>query len=79
MGWKYPAHLHIDLLPEYQSGGYGTKMMQMLLEDLRDICHKNLSEKSIHAINVVHKYSEILKTNVNLNLAMENFAVEICK
>ncbi len=35
MGWKYPAHLHIDLLPEYQSGGYGTKMMQMLLEDLK--------------------------------------------
>lgn len=35
MGWKYPAHLHIDLLPEYQSGGYGSKMMQMLLEDLR--------------------------------------------
>ena len=52
---------------------------RLLLEDLRDICHKNLSEKSIHAINVVHKYSEILKTNVNLNLAMENFAVEICK
>ena len=35
LGHKYPAHLHIDLLPEYQSGGYGSKMMQMLLEDLR--------------------------------------------
>ncbi len=35
MGWKYPAHLHIDLLPQYQNGGYGTKMMQMLLEDLK--------------------------------------------
>lgn len=32
---KYPAHLHIDLLPEYQNGGYGSKMMQMLLEDLK--------------------------------------------
>ena len=35
LGFKYPAHLHIDLLPEYQSGGYGSKMMQMLLEDLK--------------------------------------------
>ncbi len=32
---KYPAHLHIDLLPEYQNGGYGSKMIQMLLEDLK--------------------------------------------
>ncbi len=52
---------------------------RLFLEDLRDICHKNLSEKTINAINVIHKYSEITKTNVNLNLAMENFAVEICK
>ena len=52
---------------------------RLFLEDLRDICHKNLSEKTITAINVIHKYSEIIKTNVNLNLALENFAVEICK
>ncbi len=35
LGGKYPAHMHIDLLPEYQNGGYGTKMVQMLLEDLK--------------------------------------------
>ncbi|MGN1316814.1 MAG: GNAT family N-acetyltransferase [Acutalibacteraceae bacterium] len=35
LGRKYPAHLHIDLLPEYQNGGYGSKMIQMLLKDLR--------------------------------------------
>lgn len=35
LGRKYPAHLHIDLLPEYQNGGYGSKMIQMLLENLR--------------------------------------------
>ena len=52
---------------------------RLFLEDLRDICHKNLSEKTITAINVIHKYSEIIKINVNLNLALENFAVEICK
>ena len=52
---------------------------RLFLEDLRDICHRNLSEKTIQAIDVIHKYSEILKTNVNLNLALENFAVEISK
>ena len=53
--------------------------LRLFLDDLRDICHGNLSEKTITAINVIHKYSELIKTNVNLNLALENFAVEICK
>ncbi len=52
---------------------------RLFLEDLRDICHRNLSPKSIQAINVIQKYTEILSTNVNLNLAMENFAVEISR
>ena len=53
--------------------------LRLFMEDLRDICHGNLSEKSIQAIQVIHKYTEILKTNVNINLALENFAVEISK
>ena len=52
---------------------------RLLLADLRDICHRNLNPKTINAINVIQKYTEILATNVNLNLAMENFAVEIGK
>lgn len=32
---KYPAHLHIDLLDEYQSKGYGSQMMNTLLEKLK--------------------------------------------
>ena len=52
---------------------------RLFLGDLRDICHRNLSPKSIAAINVIQKYTEILATNVNLNLAMENFAVEISR
>ena len=50
-----------------------------MLEDLRDICHRNLSPKSIQTINLIQKYSEILLMNVNLNLVIENFAVEITK
>ncbi len=52
---------------------------RLMLEDLRDICHRNLSHKSIQTINIVQKYSEILLMNVNLNLVIENFAVEITK
>lgn len=52
---------------------------RLMLEDLRDICHRNLSPKSIQTINLIQKYSEILLMNVNLNLVIENFAVEITK
>jgi ribosomal protein S18 acetylase RimI-like enzyme len=31
----YPSHLHIDLLPEFQGGGNGRKMMDTLIESLR--------------------------------------------
>lgn len=34
-GKKYPAHLHIDILEEYQSQGYGSKLMKALLEELK--------------------------------------------
>lgn len=33
-GKKYPAHLHIDILDEYQSKGYGSLLMKALLEEL---------------------------------------------
>lgn len=32
---KYSAHLHIDLLPQYQRGGYGTKLVNTLIEELK--------------------------------------------
>ncbi len=35
-GNKYPAHLHIDILPQYQNKGYGKKMVNSLLEDLKE-------------------------------------------
>jgi GNAT superfamily N-acetyltransferase len=28
---NYPAHLHINLLPDYQRKGYGTKLMNVFL------------------------------------------------
>ncbi len=32
----YPAHLHIDLLPDYQGKGIGTLLMQTLFDHLRE-------------------------------------------
>lgn len=32
---RYPAHLHIDLLDDYQGKGYGSQMMDTLLDKLR--------------------------------------------
>lgn len=31
----YPSHLHIDLLPPFQSGGWGTRLMDVLFDALR--------------------------------------------
>ena len=33
---EYPAHLHIDLLPELQGQGMGRRLMRILLEALRE-------------------------------------------
>jgi ribosomal protein S18 acetylase RimI-like enzyme len=32
---RYPAHLHINLLPEYQRRGYGQELMKRFLEEVK--------------------------------------------
>lgn len=39
---KYPSHLHIDLLDDYQGKGYGTKLINALLEDLSKKCVRGI-------------------------------------
>jgi GNAT superfamily N-acetyltransferase len=34
LGLKYPAHLHIDILPEYHRKGYGGELVNTLFEHL---------------------------------------------
>ncbi len=34
-GKRYPAHLHIDILPEYQGKGYGKQLINTLLDTLK--------------------------------------------
>ncbi len=42
---EYPAHLHIDLLPECQGQGYGRKLIGMLIEHLNE---RNISGLMLH-------------------------------
>ena len=57
---EYPAHLHIDILPEYQHMGLGRKLMDALCDNLRQkdvtgvmftVWHKNF-----YAIKFYEKY-----------------------
>lgn len=32
---SYPAHMHIDLLPDFQGSGNGTRLVETLLEELK--------------------------------------------
>lgn len=40
---QYPAHLHIDILPEYQGRGYGTMLINAFFEAVR-----SLGAKGVH-------------------------------
>lgn len=50
----YPAHLHVDLLPEGQGGGNGRRLIETLLNALRDQgvpgIHLGVSTENKHAI-----------------------------
>jgi DNA polymerase III delta prime subunit len=50
-----------------------------LLGDLVYILTKDLNDATVEALDTVEKYRKIFKLNVNINLAIENFATEICR
>ena len=54
----YPAHLHIDILPEGQGGGWGRKMMELFWDKLRSIdvsgVHLGVSKQNRNAVSFYH-------------------------
>ncbi|HTG43820.1 MAG TPA: GNAT family N-acetyltransferase [Verrucomicrobiae bacterium] len=50
---NYPSHLHIDLLPRAQGLGYGRRMLNDLMQKLRELgspgVHLGVSEKNVPA------------------------------
>ncbi len=64
---KYPAHLHIDILPEYQHKGLGRKLMDALCDNLRQKNVKGVMftvwHKNYNAIKFYEKYGfELIET-----------------
>ena len=64
---EYPAHLHIDILPEYQHMGLGTKLMKDLCDHLRQNGIKGVMftvwHKNYNAIKFYEKYGfELIET-----------------
>ncbi|MBN1328140.1 MAG: GNAT family N-acetyltransferase [Candidatus Heimdallarchaeota archaeon] len=56
----YPAHLHIDILPDYQRKGLGHKLMDVLENHFKENkvkgYHLEVSSKNITGINFYKKY-----------------------
>lgn len=56
---QYPAHLHINLLPNSQSKGLGTRLIQQFKEHMRDLgvkgVHLGTSNKNKKAVPFYHK------------------------
>ncbi len=65
---RFPSHLHIDLLPPYQSGGWGRRMMTTLLDALRTDgsigVHLGVAEQNERAIGFYeHLGFEVLRAD----------------
>lgn len=74
----YPAHLHIDLLPDYQRQGWGGKLLNILFEHLRSKNIKGVmltaGSENVNAGNFYRKYGfeqiEILGTDVAFGIKL---------
>jgi ribosomal protein S18 acetylase RimI-like enzyme len=62
---SYPAHLHIDILPEYQRRGHGTALITAFFEDM-----KNRGANGVHLDMVRH--------NVSGRAFYEKIGFEVC-
>ena len=72
----YPAHLHIDLLPEGQGRGHGGRLVSTLLDRLRDRgvggVHLGVDRANVRAIGFYHHlgFEEVASTPGELVLGL---------
>jgi GNAT superfamily N-acetyltransferase len=62
---KYPAHMHIDILPEWQKKGYGRRLIEAFFEEV-----KKDGAEGVHLDMVRH--------NVNARTFYERIGFEVC-
>lgn len=57
---EYPAHLHIDILPQGQGRGWGSKLLDVLLGKMRQFAvpavHLGVGKKNVRAIGFYEHY-----------------------
>jgi ribosomal protein S18 acetylase RimI-like enzyme len=68
---EYPSHLHIDLLPPFQGGGWGRRLMETAMEALRADgskgLHLGVSAKNERALGF---YEHLGFTELHVNPAI---------
>ena len=74
---SYPAHLHIDILPEYQHMGFGTRLTDTLMEHLKSSGCKGLhlicDTGNTDGVNFYKKYG--LEQLKRINAKKEDFTI----
>ncbi len=65
---EYPAHMHIDILESYTGGGNGSRLIQALIDDLKERHIKGLmlgvSKDNVRAIKFYEKFNfKVLEEN----------------
>lgn len=55
---EYPAHMHIDILPEYQRKGYGTKLINTLFEKVKSEGAKGIHLDMVRSNELAAKFYE---------------------
>jgi ribosomal protein S18 acetylase RimI-like enzyme len=62
---QYPAHLHIDILPEYQRKGWGSVLMQKFLD-----ITKSMGANGVHL--------DMLLSNTSARVFYERVGFQVC-
>ena len=74
---EYPAHLHIDLLPEAQGQGQGRRLMNIFIEKLQDLkvpaLHLEVGKANPGAINFYRRlgFEQIIEYEYSIAFGMQ--------
>jgi GNAT superfamily N-acetyltransferase len=85
---KYPAHLHIDILPEYQRKGHGTNLINAFLEAVKkadangvhlDMVQHNVTARAFYERMGFETCSQVLDGGVSGQTGVDGIVVTLVK